>query len=63
MAHVAVCVTTASLAEAEAIGRAVVEARLAAEGARFARQVPMAYCEGVHGEPARTTPVLPIEGA
>ena len=30
MAHVAVCVTTASLAEAEAIGRAVVEARLAA---------------------------------
>ena len=30
MALVAVCVTTASLAEAEAIGRAVVEARLAA---------------------------------
>ena len=30
MAHVAVCVTAASLAEAEAIGRAVVEARLAA---------------------------------
>ena len=30
MSHVAVCVTTPSLAEAEAIGRAVVEARLAA---------------------------------
>ena len=30
MAHVAVCVTAPSLAEAEAIGRAMVEARLAA---------------------------------
>ena len=30
MAHVAVCVTAASRAEAEAIGRALVEARLAA---------------------------------